>query len=264
MAVFMNFLNHAWRLLATGISFGLFGLAGLFTGLLVFPALFLVIREAETRQNATRAIVGWLFGAFIRIMSWLGVLSYKINGMNKGLADNSYLIVANHPTLIDVVFLVWLFPQSECVIKEAVVRNPFMRSVVLAANYISNEDPLVLIEECVKRLEQGRSLILFPEGTRSVPGKKRVLKPGAAAVAVRSGAVLLPVVISSVPATLAKHESWYEIPPKKPEFTIKVLEPAALADIVPSKANIREGTGVVNGYLARLFDEHCPVEVFPD
>jgi 1-acyl-sn-glycerol-3-phosphate acyltransferase len=260
----MRALNRAWRLLATGISFSLFGIAGLFTGLLVFPALFLVLRQAESRQKSARAIVGWLFGAFIRIMSWLGVLTYTIEGMVKAPADDNHLIVANHPTLIDVVFLVWLFPQSECVVKEAVVRNPFMRSVVLAANYISNDDPLLLIGECVNRIKQGRSLILFPEGTRSVPGKERILKPGAAAVAVRSGASLLPVTFSCVPATLAKHEPWYEIPPKKPHFTIEVLEPVPVAGIVPENTDIREATRVVNGYLAKLFDDHCPVESCPD
>ena len=260
----MGFLNRAWRLLATGISFSLFGIAGLLTGLLVFPALFLVIRDPVTRQNAARATVGWLFGAFIKIMSWLGVLSYTVTGRNEVSADDTYLIVANHPTLIDVVFLVWLFPQSECVVKEAVVRNPFMRSVVLAANYISNDDPLLLIQKCVERLKQGSSLILFPEGTRSVPGRERVLKPGAAAVAVRSGATLLPVTFSCVPATLAKHESWYEIPPRKPIFTVEVLEPLPLADIVPENTELREGTRIVNERLASLFDDHCPVQTSVD
>jgi len=37
-------LNRAWRLLATGLSFSLFGIAGLITGLLFFPLLFFVIR----------------------------------------------------------------------------------------------------------------------------------------------------------------------------------------------------------------------------
>lgn len=264
VARLMGILNRAWRLLATGISFSLFGIAGLFTGLLVFPALFLVVRKPGTRQKTARAIVGCLFGSFIRIMSGMGVLSYTVTGVDRNGSVANCLIVANHPTLIDVVFLVWLFPQSECVVKEAVVRNPFMRSVVLAANYISNDDPLILIPECVKRLKQGRSLILFPEGTRSVPGRKRVLKPGAAAVAVRSGATLLPVMISCEPATLAKHESWYEIPPIKPSFTVKVLEPVPVVDIVPKNAEIREGTRIVNEYLENLFDDYCPVETASD
>ena len=260
----IRFLNMIWRLIATGISFSLFGIAGLLTGLLVFPALFLVVHNPGSRQKAARAMVSWLFGAFIRIMSWLGVLSYSIEGLDEVPPDGTFLIVANHPTLIDVVFLVWLFPQSECVIKEAVVRNPFMRSVVLAANYISNDDSLVLIEVCAERLKHGRSLILFPEGTRSVPCQQRDLKLGAAAVAVRAQTVLLPVVISCIPATLAKHERWYDIPPRKPFFTIQALTPVAVSDIVPERADLRGGALIVNRHLAKLFDEHCPVEIQPD
>lgn len=256
----MGYLNRAWRLLATGISFSLFGLGGLFTGLLVFPVLFLVLRDPVRRQKVARSTVGWLFGAFIRIMSWLGVMSFSVTGADSVPGDGSFLIVANHPTLIDVVFLVWLFPRSECVVKEAVVSNPFMKYVVLATNYISNDDPLVMIEECVERLKQGGSLILFPEGTRSIPGRERVLKAGAAAVAFRSGATLLPVIFTCEPATLAKHESWHEIPPRKPHFTIDVLDPVPLENIVPGTVENREGTRLVNAFMARLFDERCPVK----
>ena len=245
--------NRAWRLIGTGFSFSLFGIAGLLMGLIVFPLLFVFLRDRARRQRVARSLVAWAFGTFIRIMSAIGVLSYRISGLAEARENPNCLIIANHPTLIDVVFLVWLFPQSDCVIKEAVVRNPFMGSVVIAANYISNRDPHALLDTCVERLRSGSSLILFPEGTRSVPNQSLVLKPGAAAVAVRSDARIQPVLISCTPPTLAKEEPWYRIPRSQPFFHIDILAPRSIGDLVPMERNERQRARDLNQAFARIF-----------
>jgi len=249
-----GFANRTWRLIGTGFSFSLFGIAGLVMGLVVFPLLFMFLRDAPRRQRIARSLIARAFGAFIRIMSALGVLSYCIDGLAEARETRNCLIIANHPTLIDVVFLIWLFPQSDCVIKEAVVRNPFMRSVVLAANYISNDDPHALLTTCVERLRAGSSLILFPEGTRSVPGQSLALKPGAAAVAVRSDARIQPVLISCTPPTLAKNERWYQIPRQQPFFHLTILAPRALGEFVPTACDERQRARTLNQTLADFFE----------
>jgi 1-acyl-sn-glycerol-3-phosphate acyltransferase len=249
-----GFANRAWRLIGTGFSFSLFGVAGLVMGLIVFPLLFIFLREPARRQRVARGLIALSFGAFIRIMSAIGVLSYRIDGLAEAKETRNCLIIANHPTLIDVVFLIWLFPQSDCVIKEAVVRNPFMRSVVLAANYISNDDPLALLTTCVERLRAGSSLILFPEGTRSVQGQSLALKLGAAAAAVRSDSLIQPVLISCTPPTLAKNEPWHQIPRQQPFFHLRIFAPRSVRDFVPTGSDERQRTRTLNQAFADFFE----------
>ena len=200
-------IGQLWRLCGTAVSFTVFGLGGLFLGLLAFPALMLFVRQTRRRQALARSMIARSFSAFIWLMKSLGVLSYEINGDPRKAPKQNCLIIANHPTLIDVVFLIALFPQSDCVIKSALWRNPFTRGAVSAANYISNDGGPDVIERCVARLRGGSALVLFPEGTRTEPHAKPVFKLGAAAVAVRASSTLQPVLIRCDPLTLYKNDA---------------------------------------------------------
>jgi len=51
------------------------------------------------------------------------------------------LIIANHPTLVDIVFLISRVKQANCIVKQKLWHNPFMRGPILNAGYISNGDP---------------------------------------------------------------------------------------------------------------------------
>lgn len=221
----MKFLDHAWRLFATALSFTVFGVGGLVMGLLIFPMLSIFTRDPERRKFRARRLVGRAFGAFWGMTNALGVLDYEIEGRSRIEGGRSQLIVANHPTLIDVVILISLFPRANCVIKEAVRHNIFMRSVVRAADYLSNSEPEELLKSCAAYLDSGGSLMLFPEGTRTRRGGSIEFKAGAASIAARTGVEVLPVAIKCEPLFLSKEHPWHYVPPRRPRFKISILEP---------------------------------------
>lgn len=248
-------LGRAWRLLGTAFSFALFGVGGLFLGLLVFPLLFVLQRDPRKRQRISRRCIGASFSLFIAVMKFLGVLQYEIIHPERLRNHSGTLIIANHPSLIDVVFLIAFFPQAECVVKSAVTRNFFMRNVANAANYISNQDPQKLISTCIERLQQGSNLILFPEATRTVPQQPLQFKIGAATVAARSGSAILPIFIRCSTATLAKGEPWYHIPKKQPRWVLEVLPVLHVDCPLPGLAAQRQVTRDLNETLRFLFTE---------
>ena len=96
-------LNYLWRLFGTGFSFFIFGLGSLVLGSIVFPLLYLFKRNSEL-ENYARYVIHKSFKAFIWMMKSLGVLDYKIEGDIKQLNQPGTLVLANHPTLLDVVF----------------------------------------------------------------------------------------------------------------------------------------------------------------
>ncbi|MFT3761474.1 MAG: lysophospholipid acyltransferase family protein [Pseudoxanthomonas sp.] len=216
-------LDHAWRVVGTGLSFAAFGVGGLLLRVTVFPLLQLCVRDPLRRRRIARRWVQRSFAAHVELMRRLGVLTWEIHGRER-LERDGLLVLANHPTLIDVVFLVSLLPNADCVVKSAVARNPFMRGPVRACGYIANDDGVGLVEDCIAAVRAGGNLVIFPEGTRTVPGQPLRLQRGAANIAVRGGLDVTPVRISCTPPTLTKGEKWYRVPSRRFHVKIEVGE----------------------------------------
>ena len=175
-------LNYLWRLCATAISFFSFGVGGLVLWLLVFPVLSVLPASSSQRIRSGQKVVHYSFYIFIGLMHRLGVMSYEIIGLEK-LNRAGQLIIANHPTLVDIVFLISRIQQASCIVKAQLWHNPFTRRPIVNAGYISNGDPEQMISDCVRCLQAGGTLIIFPEGTRSVPNQATHFQRGAAAIA---------------------------------------------------------------------------------
>ena len=236
-------VGRLWRVFATGLSFALFGIGGLFLRLALFPLLALCVRAPAPRRRAARATVRLSFRAFVGIMRWLGVLRYEVRGLDK-LDREGQLILANHPTLIDTVFLIAFVPNADCIVKGALWRNPFMRGPIRAAGYICNDRGPQLVEDCIASLRDGGNLIVVPEGTRTAPGGPAQLKRGAANIAVRGMRAVTPVVIGCEPPTLGKGDKWWHVPPRQARFRIEVKDDIAV------EAFRHDGDGNVSEVLA--------------
>ncbi len=223
--------NWCWRLIATALSFALFGLGGLCLRLLVFPLLSLLPGTAEDHCRRARATVSRLFWLFVRFMYRSGVFTYEVEGAER-LGRPGQLIIANHPSLIDVVVLIALIRDANCVVKQSLWDNPCTRGPIRAAQYISNDGSAEMLDEAATALRQGQTLIIFPEGTRTVPGQLPTFHRGAAAIALRGARCVTPVVIRVSPTTLTKAEPWYRIPSRRFHFHLRVgddIDPQAFA-----------------------------------
>lgn len=216
-------LNYCWRLVATGGCFAVFGLGGFALWAFVFPVVRVAYRNNCAKK--TRWIIHKSFGAFLWLMETVGIMRMEVDGAEKLSNDRGMLVLANHPTLIDVVALISLMPEASCVVKQSLWMNPFLGGVVRAAGYISNSDSDSLIDDCASDVHQGKSLIIFPEGTRTRPGEPLRFQRGASHIALRSGAPVTPVIIDCNPTTLTKREKWYQIPSRRFHLRIRVLDP---------------------------------------
>ncbi len=200
-------LERLWRQVGTGISFALFGIGGLFLALLVFPALNLFVRDKARRAAMAQHTVHRTWRFFVWVMVALGVIDFEAEGAELLRRENGTLIIANHPSLIDVVLIMSLMDRTQCVVKPAVWNNPFMRGAVRATNYIPNlGDPERTLRDCVAALQTGNNLVIFPEGSRTVPGKQMHLERGFANIAIRAGAPIRLVTVTCDPPTLRKGE----------------------------------------------------------
>jgi 1-acyl-sn-glycerol-3-phosphate acyltransferase len=231
-SVIVRRLERLYRQFATGVSFAVFGLGGLLMTVTVFPAINLIYRDASRRADVAQLVVRQSWRLFVWMMVALRCIDFDAEGADILRRESGTLIIANHPSLIDIVLIVSLLERAQCVVKEGAWNNPFMRGVIKATNYIPNlGDPEQTLRNCVAALKAGNNLVIFPEGTRTVAGRPLRLERGFANIAIRAGAPIRIVTVCCNPPTLRKGEEWYKSPIRRPRFSVRVGERIEASDV---------------------------------
>ena len=247
-------LERCWRVFGTGLSFFLFGLGGLFLRIIVFPAIKILIWEIEMRIWLSRQVIRYSFLFFLWIMRSLGVLRFTITGLER-LNRQGLLIVSNHPTLIDTIFLIALTKSANCIVKSSLWKNPFTFGPLHAAGYLKNDNSEELVTGSITSLKKGDNLIIFPEGTRTPDDGIVRLKRGAAHIAVRGKRNITPVTIRCTPQTLGKNTKWWQIPPKWAHFQIDVGEDVDISTFIERTPNEVLAARSLTRYLQEYFNK---------
>lgn len=227
--------NYVWRVAATGLSFASFGVGGVGIAAVIAPLVRLSSPDAEIRQQRAQQVIRYSFKGFTEMMVKLGIMTYHVEGLEKLKQSRQELVIANHPTIVDVVILIGLMQQANCVVKQSLWTNPFTQGAVRSAGYILNAGSQQFIEDCVARLKEhnAASLLIFPEGTRTEKGERlNEFQRGAANIAIRANVPIRPVLISCTPSTLTKNEKWYHVPAQPFHIEIKVLDAIEVQDIL--------------------------------
>jgi 1-acyl-sn-glycerol-3-phosphate acyltransferase len=212
---------YALRVVTTGLSFLFFGVFGTLLGLVVVPLLLAVPGSRAARRARVRRMIRLAFRALVGFMNQTGAISYTFLGAEH-LGRPGQLVIANHPSLIDIVLLLAFVPGAACVVKRAAWRNPSMVAAVRGAGYVANAPTDAMIEGASRLLDAGECLVMFPEGTRTVPGRPAHFHRGAASVALRAAQVVTPVFIDVRPAHLSKAVPWYKVPARRPHYSLSV------------------------------------------
>jgi len=244
-----KYLNRLWRILVTGLCFAFFGLGGVFLTVFVFPLQKIFIKDILKQKQIARKTVHYTFKFFIGLMALTGIFRFDLDRAKALVTQKGQLVLANHPSLIDVVVLISIIPNADCVVKAHLFKNPFLKGVVKNTGYLSNADPEALLVDCQKSLAMGNNLIIFPEGTRTKVGEKLKFQRGAANIALRCFSQnnahesknvesniessvetetnidnkISTVIIRVEPTTLTKSEPWYKIPEHKVTFSAELI-----------------------------------------
>lgn len=223
-------LERAWRLVATAVLYGVFGLGSVVLAVfVVIPLRVFLAGAPERRARAWRAVVRRAFAAFVALAGKLGVFTVTFHNV-EGLAAPGQLIIANHPSLLDVVILMSVIDDVDCVVKRQLSRNPFAAWQVALADYVSNDNPEAVVAQCARRLDAGRRMIIFPEGTRTRRGRPLHFLRGTARTILATSAAVRPVLVHCTPHSLAKGDPWWHIPPTRIRYVIEVGEPLDVAE----------------------------------
>ena len=132
-----------------------------------------------------------------------------VDGREKIDHKQAYVIVPNHQSMLDIVFFNMLHHRLRWVSKIEVFKIPIVGWEMRMVKYIElvrgNKASVVkMMDKCVESLREGISVVIFPEGTRSLTGAIGKFKPGAFQIAVKTDKPLLPVLIDGTGDILPK------------------------------------------------------------
>ena len=162
--------------------------------------------------GAVSIVLGMLFRSgnpshwLARLWSWLILttcgVKVSLSGLENLERNRNYIFAANHQSIYDIpILFTWLPFSFRILYKESLNRVPFMGWHLFFCGHISvdRSNPVRArqsLERAAKRIRQGISVVIFPEGTRNANGSVGRFKQGSFLLAIKSGVPVVPVTIS--------------------------------------------------------------------
>ena len=179
------------------------------SSLALFPIALAI--WALTALFDRRGVVLHRFTCFwASLYTWLNpAWPVTVQGREHIRPDVAYVMVSNHQSLVDILVLFRLFRHFKWVSKIENFRVPLIGWNMRLNGYIplvrGNRDSVVrMMAECEAALAGGSSVMIFPEGTRSLDGRMRAFKTGAFELALRTRAPILPIALDGTARALPK------------------------------------------------------------
>ena len=200
---------YVFRVLMKWLSFFVFGLGSLLLTILVLPPMRLVLHPRDRFSKYARRFISFSFGIFVSFMHIIGIVDLDVPNRKSFRQFSSKIIIANHPSLLDVVMLVSLIPNADCIVA-SYLNHSILAGIVRQLYILSSKYFEDLLKDCDKTLKQGNCLIIFPEGTRTPrSGEKPVIRKGTARIALSCGCGIIPLHIGGTDKYgLGKRDPW--------------------------------------------------------
>jgi 1-acyl-sn-glycerol-3-phosphate acyltransferase len=179
------------------------------TSILLFPLALLI--WALTVLFDQRLVLLHRFTCFwASLYSWFNpVWRVRIEGREKIAPNTAYVMVANHQSLLDILVLFRLFVHYKWVSKIENFRVPCIGWNMSLNRYIKlrrgdRQSIEQMMTACEQAVGEGNSIMMFPEGTRSLDGRLKQFKHGAFTIAQRMRVPILPIIVEGTADALPK------------------------------------------------------------
>ena len=134
----------------------------------------------------------------------------RVNGLSNIEPDKSYVYMANHQSNFDIPVLLGYLPvQFRWLAKAELFKIWGFGRAMRGAGYVkidrfNQESAFESINEAAQKMKNGVSVMIFPEGTRSIDGRIKSFKKGGFVMALDSGVPIVPVIIKGTWPIMAK------------------------------------------------------------
>lgn len=194
-----------------------FGFMGSASFLLSVAAIILqrVLPRRVAHTFGQRAITA-IFRGLMAIMRASRIVKFDISELDRLRGEGPLVIAPNHPSMLDAVMVIGRLSNVVCVMKEDIHGNPCLGGGARLAGYVGNDTLSGMVKASVEALQDGRQLLMFPEGTRTIAQPVNELKGSFAIVAKQARVPIQTVIMQSNTDFLSKGWSIF----RKPEFPL--------------------------------------------
>lgn len=136
-----------------------------------------------------------------RMLLWLASTRVEVIGKEHVLMDKPQIFMANHQSDIDILIVLAHIPgQFRWIAKKELFKIPVFGKAMKNAGYIeidrqNHEKALKSLDEAAEKIREGKSVVTFPEGTRSKDGTIRPFKQGMFHLAIQARVPIIPISI---------------------------------------------------------------------
>lgn len=142
----------------------------------------------------------------------LKLTSIRVNviGRENVLLNKPQIFMANHQSDFDILIVLAHIPgQFRWIVKKELFKIPIFGKAMKSAGYIeidrqNHEKAMKSLEEAAQKIREGKSVMTFPEGTRSKDGTIKPFKQGMFHLAIQAGVPIVPISIIGAHEILPK------------------------------------------------------------
>jgi 1-acyl-sn-glycerol-3-phosphate acyltransferase len=225
---------------------------GLFIGnVLCIP---LLLMSKKTRAPLVQQEISGFFRLFLWLAAKSGLMRLDLTALDKLNNESQLILLANHPSMIDVILILSRVRRAVCLMKSNIRKNVFLGIGSYMAGYVSNRHADQALRQAINSVKGGDLLLTFPEGTRTTRQPINPLKPGFALIAKRANAPMRTVLIRTNSAYLSKGwKIW-----RPPHFPL--IYTAVLGEKMYSSGTYAETSAQVQSY----FEQTLQSSIDPD
>ena len=186
---------------------------------------------------------------FTWITPWWSV---TIKGKEKIKPGKTYVLVSNHQSSVDIVLLYRLFVHFKWIAKKELFKVPLIGWNMTLNRYIvlkrgKRASIIQMMEDSIRTIKSGSSVLVFPEGTRSEDSNIKAFKEGAFKLAVEAQTPIIPIVLDGTGNALPAKGFEFQ---GKQHFRINVLDEISVEAL--SEKNVKSLTKEVQ---SRMMEE---------
>lgn len=177
--------------------------------------------------------IGWMARVYFKILLWASGVEYSVTGLEKLDGDSHYIFASNHESAFDIPLILGGLPfHIVSLAKRELKKVPMLGWAMIAARHVfidrfNSRRAIESLEKVKLSLSTNpRSLMIFPEGTRSKDGQVHQFKKGGLAIALEIGMDVVPLAACGTSAIVAKKSFRLN----RGEVELKVGEPVRVAD----------------------------------
>jgi len=232
-------------LLRAALAFGWFLIGCLILSVFLI-ILSIIPLKKRTKQKVMMSLISWFIKSDYQTM-W----HVPANWIDKDPLDKPAILIANHASFVDLMVMIGSSNKLLLVTNDWVWNSPLFGFFIRYVEYIHAKDETSWdLQKIQQKVDEGYSILVFPEGTRSLDGRIGRFKKGAFYLAEQLQLDIVPVILHGIHHALRKGDFSVQ----KSRMTIKYL-PRITADDASFGTGYRERAKAISKYFKAEFEK---------